>query len=412
VTGWAPPGRSREARAIFTAAEADRVANPHRYQLDPDELAERALGDAAADELGDDDWREGLAVFLESAREDARLNAVGLRMAAGAAIGRLRARLATRRWLAEHPERAAARPRSPVFIVGSWRTGTTLLQRMLAAASPLRALHPWELSAPWKAAGATGELRAKLVAGAQVAHDHLHLLNSRLQQVHDSGASLPEECVLAMGTHFRNWGFLSTMRLERYARWLAQQDLSAEYAAYADVLAMLDERDGRRFVLKAPAHTAELPHLLDTFPDAVIVHLHRDVVETVASSASLFAVFRSTYSDEVDPVDVGAFVAWQTRLWLERAMVFRDACTTEGRGRFVDVAYPDLVRDPIAIARTILEASDLSWNDDIETALRSYVNTHAQHRHGRHRYTPEDFGLDPDALRVELSAYRQRFGIG
>lgn len=411
MSGWRPPERSAEARAVHAAAEAERAAHPERDRLDPEALAERALGEATDDEIGGDDWREGLDVFVASARDDARLNALGLRMAAATAIGRLRARVATRRWLAEHPECAGRRARAPVFIVGGWRTGTTFLQRMLAAAPPLRALLPHELGAPWKAAGASDEERARLLHGAQAAHDRLHLLNGRLQRVHDSGATLPEECVLALGTTLRNWGFLSTMRLEGYARWLAGQDLSGEYAAYADVLAMLDEDDGRRFLLKAPAHTAELPRLLGAFPDAVVVHLHRDVTETVASGASLFAVFRSTYSDDVDPIDVGAFQTWQTQLWLDRAMAFRDACAADGRGRFVDVLYTDLVRDPIATARRIFAASDLAWTDDVEAALRGYTAANARHRHGPHRYAPADFGLDRDDLRGRFAAYRARFGV-
>ena len=76
-------------------------------------------------------------------------------------------------------------------------------------------------------------------------------------------------------------------------------------------------------MLKAPAHLAELDHLVNAFPGAVIVHLHRDIVETIASAASLFAVFRSTYSDEVDPFDVGTFQTEQTELRLRRAVEYR-----------------------------------------------------------------------------------------
>ena len=39
-------------------------------------------------------------------------------------------------------------------------------------------------------------------------------------------------------------------------------------------------------MLKSPAHLAEPGALVDTFPGAVVVNLHRDVVETVASGAS------------------------------------------------------------------------------------------------------------------------------
>ena len=55
------------------------------------------------------------------------------------------------------------------------------------------------------------------------------------------------------------------------------------------------------FVLRAPAHTAELDHLIAAFPGVVVVQIHRDIVPTLASGKSLFAVYRATYSDDVDP---------------------------------------------------------------------------------------------------------------
>src|SRR5690606_17078896 len=98
---------------------------------------------------------------------------------------------------------------------------------------------------------------------------------------HPSGARLEEECVLAMGTDFRNWGFTSTLRCPGHSAWLAEQDLSGSYRRYAEILRLLQDASGRRWILKAPAHTAELPSLFAAFPDATVVHLHRDVVQTV-----------------------------------------------------------------------------------------------------------------------------------
>ena len=61
-----------------------------------------------------------------------------------------------------------------------------------------------------------------------------------------------------MGTDLRNWGYTSTTRLDTYATWLADQDLGPSYLAYRRVLQALDRGDGRRWVVKAPPHTAEL----------------------------------------------------------------------------------------------------------------------------------------------------------
>jgi hypothetical protein len=407
---WKPPARSAEARAIYQAAEADRAARPERYRLEPEALVARALGDDGAEVLGDDDWREGLGRYLASAAEDGRLNALGTRMVADSAVGRLRARRAMRRHLSESPAVREHPVRAPIVITGGWRTGTTFLFRLLAADPRLRAPLPAELSAPWRFAGLDATGREALLDAAAGAHALLHQLNPELDVVHDSGARLPEECVLAMGTDFRNWGFPSTTRLDGYAAWLAGQSFRGAYRRYREMLQTLD--DGRRFVLKAPAHCAELESLVDAFPDACVVHLHRDIVETIASGASLFAVFRSTYSDAVDARDVGRYQAEQTALWLDRALAFRESDTARrSAARFVDLDYRALVADPLAAVRRIYDAAGLELGADALDAFARHRAAHPQHARGAHRYTPEQFGLERGALHERFARYESRFGL-
>jgi hypothetical protein len=405
---WIPPARSAEARALYAAAEADRPANPERYTLDPEALLARALGDDDPRALGDGDWREGFARYLASAAEDGRLNALGARMVADSAVGRLRARRAMARHLAAYPAVRARAIGAPIVITGGWRTGTTFLFRLLATDPGLRALLPAELSAPWRFAALDAPSREAALDAAAGAHALLHRLNPELAVVHDSGARLPEECVLAMGTDFRNWGFASTTRLDGYAKWLAGESFAGAYRRYREMLQTLD--DGRRFVLKAPAHVGELGSLLETFPDACVVHLHRDVVDTIASGASLFAVFRSTYSDNVDPSDVGRYQAEQTALWLERALAYRESeAARGGAARFVDLDYRALVADPLAAVRRVYEAAELELTPDLVATFERHRAANRQHVRGAHRYTPEQFGLDPGALRERLARYEERF---
>jgi hypothetical protein len=406
---WKPPARCARALALYAAAEADRKTRPERYALDSEALAVRALGDDDASVLGDDDWREGFARYLASAAEDGRLNALGTRMVADSAVGRLRARRAMKRHLEAHPEVRERPLPAPIVITGGWRTGTTALFRLLAADPGLRAPLPAELGAPWRFAGLDPAAREALLDAAAGAHDLLHLLNPELAVVHDSGPRMPEECVLAMGTDFRNWGFASTTRLDGYARWLGGQSFRGAYRRYREMLQALD--DGRRFVLKAPAHCAELASLIDAFPDACVVHLHRDIVETIASGASLFAVFRSTYSDAVDPRDVGRYLTEQTALWLDRALDFREsAAPARGGARFVDLDYRALVADPIAAVRLVYAAAGLELTRDAVERFERHLAANRQHARGTHRYTPEWFGLDPGVLHERFARYETRFG--
>ena len=323
-------------------------------------------------------------------------------MVVDTAVGRLVAGSRITDFVAADPTIAEATLAPPIVIVGGWRTGTTFLFRLLASDPRLRAPLPAELSAPWRFAQIDADRRDELLDRAAGAHDLLHLLNPMMATVHASGPRLAEECVLAMGTDMRNWGFTSTVRLDTYAAWLANQSLAGSYQRYRLALQLLSARDSRRLVLKAPAHTAELDHVAATFPGAVIVHLHRDIVETIASGASLFGVFRSTYSDAVDPIELGRFQTEQTERWFRRAAAFRStpaAATVVN----VDLGYRRLVDEPATALRSIYEAAELPPPSDVTSFVEAYRHAHPRDEHGRHRYDPSDFGLDPDELRSRFA---------
>lgn len=396
---WHPAPRSDALRAALAAADADRAARPEHYSLDPDRIA--AAAHRSDDDRFDDGWRDGLAQYLGSATEDGRLNSLGLGMVATTAVGRLRAGAAMSRFEEAHPERLRAPLVPPIVITGGWRTGTTFLFRLLATDPRLRAPLPAELASPTRVALMVDDERRAYIDASAPRHEMLYALNPELRAIHDSGCWLPEECGLGMGTDLRNWAFTSTTRLDGYARWLADEDLGPSYRNYRKVLQALGAGDERTWVLKAPPHTAELPSLVAAFPGAVVVHLHRDIVETIASGASLFAVFRSSYSDEVDAFDVGAFQAAQTELWLRRAATFRADPATDAT--FVDLQYHDLVRNPATAVAMVYAAAGLEPPPDLTGFVAAFHATQPRHAHGTHRYTAADFGLDEHELRARFA---------
>jgi hypothetical protein len=205
-----------------------------------------------------------------------------------------------------------------------------------------------------------------------------------------------------LGTDLRNWGFTSMMRVPSYAGWLAEQDFAGSYARYREVLQLIGSDDDRRFVLKAPAHTAELDHLVEAFPGTVVVQIHRDIVETLTSGATLFGVYRSTYSDHVDAVDVGRQQVDQSELWLRRAGSFRASAAADA-ATFVDLDYSELVNDTVGCLKRVYAAAGMAPIERADDFVASYHVAHPRDNHSYQHCTPEDFGLDPGELRERFA---------
>ena len=238
-----------------------------------------------------------------------------------------------------------------------------------------------------------------------------HRLNPEFRKIHPIGARLPEECLIITSHSFRSFQFQTSHRVPSYQSWLEESDLRPSYEEHRRFLQHLQWRcPTERWVVKAPAHLYGIAALLAVYPDAGIILTHRDPVEVVPSMASLHAVLRSTFSDTVDPVEVGVEV---TRRWaegIERALRVRDSIP-DSASRFFDVRYADLVRDPFATVRGIYAHFDLPFTPAAEQRMRRFLAANPKDKHGAHRYSLEQFGLDADAARARFRAYRERFGV-
>jgi hypothetical protein len=153
-----------------------------------------------------------------------------------------------------------------------------------------------------------------------------------------------------------------------------------------------------------------LDRLLETYPDACIVATHRDPVKVAASFSSLATLVRSMASDGVDAREVAA--DWTPRLAkvLHRAVDVRDS----GRfapERFYDMHFPDLLKDPMGVVERIYDHFDLPLRGEAADAMRAFIADNPQGKHGMHRYTPEEYGLDREREWERFGRYARRFGI-
>ncbi|BBZ68889.1 hypothetical protein MINS_43180 [Mycolicibacterium insubricum] len=104
--------------------------------------ASKAVG---LDDFGsdDDDYREALAVLLESYRRDADLTELGSKMSRFFLRNALVARLMSEASWKANPSYAQVPIERPIFVTGLPRTGTTALHRLLTADPAHQGLQLW-----------------------------------------------------------------------------------------------------------------------------------------------------------------------------------------------------------------------------------------------------------------------------
>jgi len=80
-------------------------------------------------------------------------------------------------------------------------------------------------------------------------------------------------------------------------------------------------------------------------------------------------------------------------------------------GRIVDLAHRDVVSDPMAAIEHIYSRFDLPFSvQHRDRIARFLAENPAANRLGRHRHSPEQFGIDPAEVHARLAGYYTRYG--
>jgi hypothetical protein len=373
-----------------------------------EQLLDEAVRATGLDDFGDPSFRVGLEMLVASLVDEAALTDLGAAIAARQLTGWLTARLRVEDHWHAHPELDAERVVRPVCILGMSRSGTTALSHLLARDPANRSLLGWEASEPIpppRAESWATDPRFE-VARAQE-FGAMHELNPEFAAIHHDPPDLPVECVVIMAQHFVSLSPAAQYVIPTYTRWLLDLDHRPVYAWHDRVLRVLQSGGVRgRWQLKSPHHALALDALDAQYPDARFVVTHRDPAVCVASTASLVRSLSGTFAHGGRERELG-------ELWSEVLATMTDrlvaARTRLGEDRFVDVAYSDLVADPVGTAQRIYAALEWAFTDAAADAMIAHANVAVPGRHGRHTYRPGDFALDRDALAERFAAYRARF---
>ena len=76
-----------------------------------------------------------------------------------------------------------------------------------------------------------------------------------------------------------------------------------------------------------------------------------------------------------------------------------------------DMHFAELAHDPLAMVKRIYAHFDLPLSAVAEARMRDFIEHNPKERHGVHRYTLQEFGLDPERERERYRFYQDYFGV-
>jgi hypothetical protein len=378
----------------------------HLVSLDGEDLIRAAMTATGLTDFGGEDWRQHFDIFVRALEEESNLHLVGRILARTEIVRALANRLKLAALWSERPSILADNVEAPVFIVGSPRSGTSILHELMAQDPASRVPFMWEMNHPVEALA--GE---DVAESADMLQQFWHNLQPEYETMHANSGYLPNECIFITLHEFLSdhWG--GNHHVPSYDRYLQKADQRPAYRYHKEFLKTLQQRGAsKRWLLKAPSHIFQLQALFDVYPDARVVRTHRDPLKTLASSLSLMGTLKWMRCNEVDMSKVPGQLAFGYAYVYQREMEQR-ASGELPDAQFIDVQFEDIVKEPVATIEGVY--AKLGWpiDDTARTGIGDYAKNKPKGSRGAHAYSLAESGLDAGAERERYRFYMERYGI-
>ena len=318
--------------------------------------------------------------------------------------------------------------KSPIFVIGFPRTGTTFLHELLGLHPQVRMHYSWEQMEPVP--------RTKSDRKSDLTVDRLVRYNSNkakfntltmlagdsIQSIHRIGYDEPEECTTPCAIELP-WGVLELPLNVYAAKEVFDLGAGETFDFYKGFLQLMSYQSEDRsygeftWMLKCPFHLPYLEELHATFPDATVVWTHRDPVECIASACSLYETLLITVfeADSIDRAALGKAVCEYSILALEKAL--QTIKKLGNRFKILHIKYQDTVKVPKDVCQKVMASAKLDFSVKYVSRIEDYLEKNRQGRLQKqkdsskklHEYSLKDYGLSDDEVRLQFAKYEKQY---
>ncbi len=282
----------------------------------------------------------------------------------------------------------------PVFVLGHWRSGTTHLHNLLAVDE--RFAFPNNYQALFPHAFLSMESsQSPFIQWFLPARRPMDNVEWTMRSPQEDEFAL---CITTFMSPCMGWFF--PKRRDHYDRYLTFRDVPERevaqwQSALVAYLKRLSWKYKRPLVLKSPPHTGRIRRLLEVFPRAKFVHVHRDPYTVFASTRKMLTVNfgmhclqRRPAAEDLDEWIIRQYRAMYEAFFEERRLI--------PPGHYHEVCFEELEADPVGQMERLYAALGFPAFSTTRPALEDYVD-------GIRGYRKNEFPEMPVGLRRRIA---------
>ena len=273
----------------------------------------------------------------------------------------------------------------PVFIIGHWRSGTTLLHYLLSKDEKFGYLTYYQGFVP-TLCFIGGNFLKRLIAyiiPERRPQDDVHL--------HADLPTEEENPLATFSLESASLSFYFPKEEQYYDKYVLFQDTSPIEKskwkrAYHSLMHQIQLRfPGKTLLIKNPHNTGRIKELIELYPKAKFIYLYRNPYEVFPSTLLMYnKVVRTQYLQNYSHQETEQKIFYYFKTILKRYFETRDLIPSD---QLIELNYHDFVSEPIRHIERIYDSWNWKMDESTSAALENYLEARKNYKANKHKLT-------------------------
>lgn len=310
-----------------------------------------------------------------------------------------------------YPEHQSQEVKEPVFIVGNFRSGTTLLHRLMAKDDQSTSFTSWEL---YLAPSVVGRkfyqwlMKVNYAVGNPARwiirlFDRIVANEAYMHKIGLNEAEEDGQVFFQVWSSFHLLAFFPFPKLIReyiyYDDQVPADVRQHDMDYYSEIIKKhIYSHGGRRYLSKNPSHSPKVKTLHQHFPDAKFINIVRNPLQVIPSSISLFSKHCHTYGNPDSEYNLQETVIEHSKHWYLYPHQYLKNLPPD---QYVRVFYKDLVADPEGTIRDIYRRFNFDLSPEYARILMAEAEKARSYK-SKHHYSLWKMGLSKKRIQREF----------
>jgi hypothetical protein len=276
----------------------------------------------------------------------------------------------------------------PIFIIGHWRSGTTYLHNLLTQDSNFGYLSMYQAMVPDCSLIGKDWLKELLVRVVPIKRP-MDNMTWPIDGPQEDEVALCKTMATSFYSHF----LFPRKSRELFRKYVLMETSSQKTIAefkqkyYRLLQVSTIHAGGKPLILKNPVNTARIGLLLELFPNAKFIHIHRSPYEVFASAKNLhktllpITTLQTLDDNPAEETILTLYEEMMQRYLQERSQI--------PEGNLVEVRFEDLEKNPMGEIQKIYKALNLSNYKNAKFAFKAYIDAQKSYQKNQLKLSSE-----------------------